>query len=89
MRRRKRELTRYKACERKARELVSHLEVLSQLDRPGRLSEDNRRRLAACGARVEDARALDSVMEKDVVTNFHVGRVLSIRLELLEALRRK
>ena len=29
--------------ERKARELVSHLEVLSQLDRPGRLSEDNRR----------------------------------------------
>ncbi len=51
MRRRKRELTRYKACERKARELVSHLEVLSQLDRPGRLSEDNRRRLRQSGGR--------------------------------------
>lgn len=86
MRRRKRELTRYKACERKARELVSHLEVLSQLDRPGRLSEDNRRRLAACGARVEDARALDSVMEKDVVTNFHVAQILTLRHELLETL---
>ena len=45
--------------------------------------------LAACGARVLDGRTLNSVMELDVVTNFHVGRVLSIRLELLEALRRK
>lgn len=86
MGRRKRELERYKACEYKARKLVSHLEVLSQLDRPGRLSEDNRRRLAACGARVEDARALDSVMEKDVVTNFHVAQILTLRHELLETL---
>lgn len=86
MGRRRRELTRYKACEYKARELVSHLEVLSQLDRPGRLSEANRRRLAACGARVEDRRELDSVMEKDVVTNFHVSQILTLRQELLETL---
>jgi uncharacterized membrane protein YgaE (UPF0421/DUF939 family) len=86
MGRRKRELERYKACEYKARKLVSHLEVLSQLDRPGRLSEANRRRLAACGARVEDRRALDSVMEKDVVTNFHVSQVLTLRRELLDTL---
>ena len=65
---------------------MSHLEVLSQLDRPGRLSEANRRRLAACGARVEDRRALDSVMEKDVVTNFHVSQVLTLRRELLDTL---
>lgn len=86
MGRKKQELERYRACERKARELVSHLEVLSQLDRPGRLSLENRRRLAASGARVEDMRALDSVMEKDVVTNFHVAQVLSIRRELLDTL---
>ena len=42
--------------------------------------------LAACGARVEDARALDSVMEKDVVTNFHVAQILTLRHELLETL---
>lgn len=87
--RRKRELERYKACEHKAQELVSHLEVLSQLDRPGRLSQENRRRLTACGAKVEDTRELDSVMEKDVVTNFHVSQILSIRLELLETLSGK
>lgn len=86
LRRQKRTLERYRACEHKARELVCHLEVLSQLDRPGRLSLENRRRLAACGARVTDARELDSVMEKDVVTNFHVSKILTLRRELLETL---
>lgn len=87
LRQRKKDLERYRICERKARELVSHLEVLSQLERPGRLNQENRRRLAACGASVLDQRELDSVMEADVVTNFHVGQVLSIRRELLETLR--
>ncbi len=86
LRRRRRELERYQACERKARELVSHLEVLSQLDRPGRLSRENRRRLNACGARITDGRELDSVMEKDVVTNFHVAQILTLRRELLDTL---
>ena len=86
MRQQKKELERYRACERIARELVSHLEVLSQLERPGRLSQENRRRLAASGAEVRDPRELDSVMEVDVVTNFHVSRILSIRHELLETL---
>lgn len=84
--RKRQALERYRVCERKAGELISHLEVLAQLDRPGRLSRENRRRLAASGAAVTDMRELDSVMEKDVVTNFHVGRILSIRRELLDAL---
>lgn len=86
IRQRKQQLLRYQACERKAKKLVSHLEVLAQLDRPGRLSEENRKRLEACGAAVTDNRALDSVMEKDVVTNFHVTQILKLRRELLEAL---
>lgn len=85
-RRNKQALARYRACGYKARKLVSHLDVLSQLDRPGRLSCENRRRLAACGANITDARALDSVTEKDVVTNFHVSRILALRRELLETL---
>lgn len=86
LRQQKQELERYRTCERKARELVSHLEVLSQLERPGRLNQENRRRLASCGAEIRDKRVLDSVMEADVVTNFHVSQVLSIRRELLETL---
>ena len=86
LRQQKQELERYRVCERIARELVSHLEVLAQMERPGRLNQENRRRLAACGAEVRDQRELDSVMEADVVTNFHVSRILSIRRELLETL---
>lgn len=87
LRRQKRELEQYRLCERKAKELVSHMEVLAQLERPGRLSGENRRRLEACGAAVRDRRELDSVMELDVVTNFHVGQILALRRDLLEALR--
>lgn len=87
IRQRKQQLARYQACERKAKKLVSHLEVLAQLDRPGRLSEENRKRLEACGATISDSRALDSVMEKDVVTNFHVAQILKLRRELLETLK--
>ena len=86
LRQQKKDLERYRACERMGRELVSHMEVLSQLERPGRLSQENRRRLAACGTKIRDQRELDSVMEADVVTNFHVSRILSIRRELLETL---
>lgn len=89
LRRQRRELKTYRACEGKARELVSHLEVLAQLERPGRLSEENRRRLTAAGARIRDRRRLDSVLELDVVTNFHVGQILTIRRELLEALGKR
>lgn len=89
VRRKKQELERYRMCERKARKLLSHLEVLAQLDRPGRLSPENRRRLAASGAKVEDVRELNSVMEKDIVTNFHVTQILTLRRELLDALEAK
>lgn len=84
--RRRQQLERFQLCNRKAKELVSRLEVLSSIERPGRLNEENRRRLAACGARVRDERPLDSVMELDVVTNYHVRRILTLRQELLEAL---
>lgn len=88
-RRQKRQLDLFQSCNRKARELTAHLQVLEHMDRPGRLNEENRRRLAACGARIRDERALDSVLTVDVVTNYHVGEILALRRELLEALREK
>jgi len=89
LRRQKRELEQYRRCERKAKELVSHMEVLAQLERPGRLNGENRRRLKACGAAIRDRRELESVMELDVVTNFHVGQILSLRRDLLDALGKR
>ena len=87
LRRQKRDLERFRQCEGKARELLAHMEVLSRMGVSGRLSEENRQRLISCGACVRDRRQLSSVMEKDIVTNYHVSRVLTLRLELLEALK--
>lgn len=87
LRRQRQDLERFRLCDRKAKALVSHMEVLGRMERPGRLSEENRRRLAACGAEIRDERPLDSVMELDVVTNYHVGQILTLRHELMEELK--
>ena len=84
--RQKRELARFRSCDRMAKELVCHMEALCLLERPGRLTEENRRRPDAAGAEIRDGRPLDSVMELDVVTNYHVAQRLTLRQELLQEL---
>ena len=86
LRRQKEELEVFRTCEGKVRELLARMEVLSRMGHPGRLDEENRRRLTACGADILDQRPLDSVLERDVVTNYHVRQILRLRRELLEAL---
>ncbi len=81
-----RQLEQFRLCEYKARSLVAQLEVLVQMDRPGRLSEENRQRLADTGTEIADTRILDEPTERDVVTNYHVAQILAIRQQLLEAL---
>ena len=81
-------LESFRRCERKVRELLARLEVLSQMGRPGRLSEENRLALEKCGANIKDERTLDSVMERDVVMNYHIRQVLRLRRELLETLKK-
>ena len=88
LRRQREKQETFRQCERKARELLARMEVLSQMGRPGRLNEENRRALESCGAVIRDQRPLDSVMERDVVTNYHVRQVLRLRRELLDALKR-
>lgn len=86
--RQKRQIETFRLCESKARELLARMEILSHVGRLGRLDEENRRRLNACGANIRDMRPLDAVQEKDVVTNYHVRQILAIRRVLLEELSR-
>lgn len=88
LRRQKEKQETFRECEREARELLARMEVLSQMGRPGRLNEENRRALESCGADIQDMRPLDSVMERDVVTNYHVRQILRLRRELLDALKK-
>ena len=88
LRRQNRQLQTFRLCEQKARELVARMEVLCSMGRPGRLSDESRRRLTACGADIRDTRPLDAVLERDVVTNYHIAQILRLRRELLEALKK-
>ena len=88
MQRQKEQIEEFKKCERKARELLARMEILSHMERPGRLDDENRRKLAACGADIRDERPLDSVLERDVVTNYHVRQILKLRRELMDELEK-
>ena len=86
LRRQKAQLEKFRLCQKKARELLARMEVLSSMGRPGRLTDESRRRLTACGAEIRDTRPLDAVTERDVVTNYHITQILRLRRELLDAL---
>lgn len=88
LRRQKEKIETFRLCEHKARELLARMEVLSQMGRPGRLDTENRRALESCGAAILDQRLLDSVTERDIVTNYHVRQILRLRRELLDALKK-
>ena len=83
------ELEEFRICEGKARELLARRVVLSQVKKPGRLNEKNRRQLEACGAEIRDRRPLDSPTDLDTVTNYHVTQILRLRRDLLAALGRE
>ena len=90
MRRRsqKRQLESFRVCEGKARELLARMLILSRMERPGRLSRGNLRRLRDCGARIRESRPMKNPSEREIVVNYHVAQLLDLRKELLEALRR-
>ena len=86
VRRQQQEIEKFRICEQKARQMVARIELLSLMGVPGRLNEENRARLHACGAVIRDQRHLTEPTERDIVINYHVHQILTVRRELLEAL---
>ncbi len=83
----KQKLEVFLKCENKARELMAQMEVLSQMERPGRLDADIRKRLAESGADIRDQRVIDRVEEADIITNYHVTQIMNLRDELMETIK--
>ena len=73
-------------CESKSRELLAQMEVLHQMENPGRLDPDIRRRLEESGADIRDHRMIIRFEEEDIITNYHVGKILDLRDELIETI---
>lgn len=85
----RKQLEQFQLCERKARQLVSRLEVLSQMKQTGRLSGENYRLLLANGAQIPAsvvAASKTNFTEFETVLNYHIRRILGVRRELLAAL---
>lgn len=81
-----RKLAMFRSCEGKARELLSRLIVLSRVEHPGILNEESRQLLRDCGAQIQDQRELTNPTELDIVTNYHIKKILSLRDDLLNEL---
>ena len=81
--RQKEKIRLFRLCEERARRLVSHLEVLCAMDSPGQLNDENLAKLRESGAKITEQPELSGWTEKDVITNYHVTQILSLRNELL------
>lgn len=81
----------YLSYEQKARQIVAHMEVLCQMDSPGILNEKNIKCLQAAGAAIQEKQPHPSLpnteTEKNIITNYHVSELLTLRKELLTALK--
>lgn len=73
-------------CEGKSRQLLARMEVLSRVKMPGRLNDENRERLKACGAKISDKGKMEELKEIDIITNYHVKQILNLRQELIDEL---
>jgi len=81
--RQKEKLKLFRMCEGRARRLVSHLEVLCAMDRPGQLNDKNLAKLRAEGANIVEQPELTEWTDKDTITNYHVEQILALRKEVL------
>ncbi len=80
-------LEAYKKYEGMARQLVAQMEVLCRMENKGRLTEENLNKLVSAGALIRDVKVVDELKENDIITNYHVSTLLTLREELLEVLR--
>lgn len=85
-RRKQKQLQTFQVCAIKARQLVAHMEVLCHMGHVGHLSRTTLARLKDCGANIKNDYIRDSIQETDLIINYHVSKLLTLREELLNAL---
>lgn len=83
----KKKLEVFLKCENKALELMAQMEVLSQMDNPGRLDPEIKQRLEQSGAQIRDRRKIIRYEEEDIITNYHVNKILDLRDDLIALIK--
>ena len=85
----RREVTMFRICEGKAKALVARAQLLARMDAPGRLSQETYDRLIESGANIRELPDTGELSERDIVINYHVKQILTLRRELLDVLSRE
>ena len=60
--------------------------AFSRMEKPGRLSKENRRWLRSCGVNIPDNQGGGAPKERDILANYHLKQILKLRQELLDVL---
>ena len=68
---------------------MARTQLLARMDAPGHLSQDTYDRLIEAGADIRELPYIGQFDERDIVINYHVKQILTLRRELLDALRRE
>ena len=85
----RREVHMFRICEGKAKALAARTQLLARMDSPGRLSQETYDRLIEAGASIREIPHVGEFDERDIVINYHVKQILTLREELLDTLRRE
>ena len=85
----RREVTMFRICEGKAKALVARTQLLARMGTPGHLSQETYDRLIDAGANIRELPHVGDFDERDIVINYHVKQILSLRRDLLDALSRE
>ena len=89
LRRQHAQLETFRLCQWKARQLVSHMDVLNHIDHLGKLTQENYNLLLQNGARIHLEVVETDLTEQEILTNYHISRILALRQELLDVLNEK
>lgn len=87
LKRNRKRLEAFNICAGKARQLVAQMEVLCRMEKLGKLCEENLNLLVENGALIRDVTVTTDMNENDIVTNYHVSQVLTLRQDLLNAMQ--
>lgn len=82
------DLESFQLYEKKAHQLIAHMEVLCNMDQLGTLNEETRNLLIECNADIQNQETTETLTEQDIITNYHVSQLLLLRQELLNVLKK-
>ena len=89
LKRNRHKLEAFLVYEKKARHLIAQMEVLCHMEQPGVLNQKNREKLLFSGAKIKQRKDIMSNEEIDLITNYHVEKILDLRVDLLSVLKNK